>query len=444
MLGIAGHAGVLEGGLDLLVDDKIGIIRRIDCGAAGDDEPRFHHCEAEVCDPGALGGWTCGPLTTAAAVWPDTALAEAAAAAVSNYAAALYDRAALPLATFAEAPFACVRPADFALFSDGQYAVAGFPYVPATDHTPLRWASAVDLASGATVHVPAALVFHPFAYLRSAGDKPIAASGTAGLACAAGAAEAAFSGLCDVICQDAMALFWQAMMSPPQVSRQGIPSAIDDMIRRFEASGDSIVLLDIATDNAVPAFAAMLYSDRPERPAIVCAAGADLDPEVAVSRALTRLASTRRRAIGAPADDEPPTPDDGWRDMVGPLDHLLIAADHGNRASFDFATGSEIRRDLNEYEPRGCCSIEADLDTMVRLVETTGHHVYVVDLTPADIAALGLSACRVVVPGYHLLHATYRLRTLGGDRLYEAPQRLGYRGINRGGPDNPLPHPFAL
>jgi ribosomal protein S12 methylthiotransferase accessory factor len=429
MLGPAGRVDAIDGNLDLLVDDRIGIIRRIDCRAGLADEPRFHHCEAELCDPGALGGWTCRPTARAAAIAPGTAVAEAAVAAVSNYAAALYDRAALPLATFAEAPFACARPADFALFSDDQYAAAGFPYVPATDRTPLRWASAIDLASGATVHVPAAMVFHPFVYLRLAGDKPIAPPGAAGLACAAGAAEAAFSGLCDVICQDAMALFWQAMTSPPQVTRQGISPGLADMIRRFEASGDSVVLLDIATDNAVPAFAAVLCSDQ---------------PEAAVAKALKRLASTRRQLTGGPNGDEPPTPDDGWRDMVGPLDHLLIAADHGNRSAFDFAIGSEIRRELNEYEPRGGGSIEADLDTIVRLVETTGHQVYLVDLTPADIAALGLSACRVVVPGYHALHATYRLRALGGDRLYEAPQRLGYRGINRGGPDNPLPHPFAL
>ena len=94
--------------------------------------------------------------------------------AVTRYAAALYERGGLPLSTFAGADFPCIEPRAFALFSDGQYRRPGFPYVPFADDTPVRWASAVDLATGATVHVPASLVWHPFLHLRSAGDLPVA------------------------------------------------------------------------------------------------------------------------------------------------------------------------------------------------------------------------------------------------------------------------------
>jgi ribosomal protein S12 methylthiotransferase accessory factor len=177
---------------------------------------------------------------------------------------------------------------------------------------------------------------------------------------------------------------------------------------------------------------------------MVCDAGADLDPEVAVMRALTRIAVTLHRLADAPSDLDLPTATDGWQDMVDGLDHLLIAADHGNRSSFDFALASEIRRDFAEYEPRGGASPDADLDIVVRLVSTTGHRAYAANLTPQDVGAIGIAVCRVLVPGYRSLNETHRLRTLGSGRLYEVPQRLGYRGISLGREDNPAPHPFAV
>lgn len=443
MLQRAGHVGAITGNLDLLVDESVGIIRRIDCMLASAGAPGFHHCEVRLSDTRSLGGLACAKTASAAAVEPGAALTAAASTAIALYSAALYDRDALPLASFAEAEFPCVRPSDFALFSPAQYAAPGFPYVPATDDTPLRWASAVDLATGATAYVPAGLVFHPFAYPRASGDKPIAPSGTIGLIAASGLAEAALAGLADVVCRDAMALFWQAMTSPPRLVKESLSPTLRDMIDRFESIGDRVALLDITTDNTVPAFVAVLLSERPERPAVVCDAGADLDPEVAAVLALTRLAAARRRLVDAPPDLVPPTPANDWRDMVDSLDHILIAADHGNRDSFAFALASDVRRDLAEYEPRGRGSAEADLDIMVRLVSATGHRAYAANLTTEDVATLGIAVCRVLVPGYRSLHATHYLRTLGGDRLYEVPQRLGYRGIARGSRDNRAPHPFA-
>jgi ribosomal protein S12 methylthiotransferase accessory factor len=36
----------------------------------------------------------------------------------------------------------------------------------------------------------------------------------------------------------------------------------------------------------------------------------------------------------------------------------------------------------------------------------------------------------------------YQNRALGGRRLYEVPQLLGFPGLKPGEPDNPYPHPF--
>jgi ribosomal protein S12 methylthiotransferase accessory factor len=439
----AGGVGAIAGSLDTLVDDTVGIISRLDPVPVAPGAPAFHHFEARVCDTGAFGGPTGESTVSAASVHRQAALAEAAAAALARYAAALYDRDQLPLASHAEAAFPAAKPSDFALFNEAQYASPGFPYVPATNETPLRWASAIDLLSGEVIHLPAAFVFHPFPYRRRGGDMPIAPPNAAGLASAEGIAEAALAGLAEIVRQDALALFWQAMTMPPQLVRETLSEPVRNCIRRFEAAGDRLALLDIATDNSVPAFLAIIASERPERPAFVLEGAADLDAETAVLNALARLAETRRRSLEAMSRVAAVSPANEWEDMVDPVDHLRFAADHANRACFEFTLASETSRDIGEYEPRAAGSVEADLETAVGLIGATGHRAYAANLTSDDIAMFGISVCRVLVPGYLPLHATHRLRALGGDRLYETPRRLGYRGVTRGSSGNPAPHPFA-
>lgn len=443
MLRGAEGTDAIAGNLDLLLDDRIGIIRRLDQIPIRPGDPDFSHVEAHLSDTRTLGGQACQTIAGASAVDGGVAMHDAAAIALAAYTAALYDRDALPLASYASSEFVCVKPSDFALFSTSQYALAGFPYVPTDDDARLRWASTIDLTSGETVHVPAALVFHPFAYYRRGGDLPIAPPNSAGLACAEGMTEATIAGLSDVVRQDAAALFWQAMTAPPHVKQESLTPPLREMIKRFEFGGDRVFVLDVTSDNTVPAFVTLLESNRRDQPAFVFDAGADLDPEVALAKAFSRLAGTRRCSATAMRDLVPATPPNEWEDMVDPVDHLVVAADHDNRAYYEFATASDVRRDFGEYESRRGGSAAGDLETLLQLVSTTGHHAYAANLTSEDIAAFGIDVCRVLVPGYLPLYARHGLRALGGDRLYEAPQRLGYRGIDIGNPGNPAPHPFS-
>jgi ribosomal protein S12 methylthiotransferase accessory factor len=53
-----------------------------------------------------------------------------------------------------------------------------------------------------------------------------------------------------------------------------------------------------------------------------------------------------------------------------------------------------------------------------------------------------LKVVRAIIPGFHPLFMGHKLRALGGSRLWQVPQSLGYQGINRDTGDNPAPHPY--
>jgi ribosomal protein S12 methylthiotransferase accessory factor len=433
-------AGTVARNFGLIIDRRVGIVSRV-AEVAGTAD--FFHAVAETCDPAALGG-AGGPfIATAAATDRRTATANAVRRAITRYCAALYGRDGLPLATVADSGFRCVAPGDFALNSQSQYGKPGFPFVPFEEATPVRWAAAVDLASGETVHMPAAFVWFPYPWLRAGGDLPIAEPTSAGLACGEGVAAATLAGLYDVVVRDALALFWQTATPPPRVCTDTLPEGLKGLVARFESIGAGIAVLDITTNNRVPSFAAVATSTEPEQPGFAYGAAADLDPEAAVGAALVDLAETRRLANEARRLRPPPVSANDWEDVTGWADHLNFAADHANRHLLAFAVGSEDRRDLGDYDRGGTGGAETDLETTAARVLATGCRPYAANLTSEDVGALGLTVVRVVVPGYQPLFASHQARGLGGNRLYDVPQKLGYRGIFRGSSGNTAPHPFA-
>lgn len=427
---------------DQLYDPRVGIVAGLDEVDLEPGAPEYFHVAARTCNTAALGGVRGRFSTGAAGTTREAAFASAVARAITRYAAALYDRGGLPLSSLAAADFPCVAPRAFALFSDGQYRRPGFPYVPFNADTPVRWASAVDLATGETVHLPASLVWHPFAHVRRAGDLPVAPPGLGGLAFGDSVAAAALAGLYDVVARDSAALFWLSMTPPPQIHLDTLPPAVRALVQRFKAAGDRVMLLDATTNSRIPVIVAVLAADRPGTPAFSFGLAANLDPAIAAADALADLAETRRMTRHVQRTRPPPSPANDWEDVIDADDHLSFAAAHENTERIAFMLASEDRRHLAERESTASGSVTGDLDTAIGRVALTGARVLSANLTSADLAGLGLAVCRVVIPGYQPLNAGHALRPLGGDRLYEVPQKLGYRGIARGSAGNPSPHPF--
>lgn len=428
--------------LDLVYDPRVGIVAGLDLLPREPGAPDFVHFAARTADPSAFRGER-GPFTvTAAGLDRVAAATRATERALARYCAALYERDSLPLAAPAEATFRCIKPDDFALHSSAQYAEPGFPFVPFEPGTPVRWASVVELTTGQQIFVPAAFVWFPFHYVRSGGDLPIAPATTSGLACGESIAAAALAGLCEVVARDGLALFWQSRTAPPQIRVDTLSERLAGLVARFERTGDRIAILDITSNHRLPSFASVLVSDKAERPAFVFAAAAGLDPEAAIGEALLALAETRRTAQAVRRRRPPPSSASNWEDVVDWPDHLNFAADPFNRELLAFIVSSEDRRSLLDYDATTAGSPESDLETCVTRVKASGHQVYTANLTSEDVASLGLAVCRVLVPGYQPLFPGHRLRALGGTRLYEVPQKLGYRGVARGSSGNAAPHPF--
>jgi len=427
--------------VDDLVDDHVGIIREVREAPNDAGSPDFFCFFASACDTSAISGYKTAGVPGGGGASTDRAIAMAKAVgeAVERYCATIYDAHDFPLASFESAPFPCVPPGEFALYSREQYAREDFPYVPFEPTTPVRWAPAYDLTNGKTCHVPVPMIVLFSRYEN--GEHPIAQSVSTGLACHVDPNRAAASAVCEVIERDAFTITWQARLARPRIRLRTLSDPNRDLVRRFERMGGAVTLLSLPMDHGVTTILAVLRSEAQEAAPLVFAASADLDPERAVRKSLEELAHTRLFSQWARNHLPRLVPGPHYENVVSLHDHGNLYCDPMNTPLADFLFAPR-QIDFQEMDNLSTGDSGQDLQTLHGRIRAVGHRLLLADVTSEDVRGLGLSVIRAVIPGFHPLFFGHTIRALGGTRLWEVPQKLGYAGITPEGGDNPAPHPF--
>ncbi len=428
--------------LDYVADPRVGIVKRIEEKLRLPGTPEFYHVYAEACRTERFGWADNFRYTGGAAVDFDRAVAKAVGEAIERYCSAFFDLDELPLHSFEEAPFKCTEPESYALYSPEQYAQPDFYYVPFTRSTPIRWTRCFDPLSGEEVYAPAAMVYIPYYFYENSPEQPVVQPISTGLSCHMGFHEAACSGICEIIERDAFTITWQAGLNPPHIIPESLSDQNYDIFQRFERTGGRATVFNITMDHGVSTILSALLSPSEAMPALAVAAAADPDPEQAVRSSLEELAHTRRYC--QLLRDVMPLHDPGpnYEKVTSQASHLGFWTLHSRRELCEFLFTSKQRVEFDELQNLSRGDAEADMETLCRKIGEIGHRVLLTELTTPDVKELGFAVTRAIVPGFHPLFMGYKHRALGGTRLWEIPQKMGYKGIDRETGDNPLPHPF--
>jgi ribosomal protein S12 methylthiotransferase accessory factor len=429
---------------DELVDKEVGIVKKVTPLPIDEDEPDFVHYLSETCSTDRLGQLPNFTNNGGVGIDSRAAVAKAVGEGVERYCSAFFRYRDLTVCSYEDLPGPGTHPDDYALYTPEQIAKGDLPWRAFTVDAPVCWTTGVSLVTGERVFLPAAMVYVPFHYLRDDQDTPITQPISTGLAAGSSFADAALSGLCEAVERDAFTITWQARLSRPRIEAASLPASSRDRVDRFTRAGLQVEMMDITTDLGVPTILTIAVGDRPTSPAVAVAAATHPLAEVATNKSLEELAHTRKFARQV-LDYTPALPVDvehGHPEITDQKHHLRFYGPQPAKAFAAFAWASdEIRAFEQIQEPRPEAR-QSQLAAVVARVRAAGLDVIACDLTTPDVAALGLSVVRVVVPGLHPLFMGHRNRALGGRRLYEVPGRLGVEGIAPGQPDNPYPHPF--
>lgn len=429
---------IIREAIDRLLDSRFGVVRMLVEEPREPGSPEFFHYYAETCRTETFGGQENFMRGGGASVSREGAMAKALGEAIERYCGALYSRRACPLTSFDDAPFPCVDPSAFALYRDDQYASGLIDFVPFTKDLPVRWTRAVDVETWRETYVPAAMVFVPYIYRRADGEAPIMQPISTGLACHEGFERASLLAACEAIERDAFTIFWQARLPPPRVAAASLTSEHFDILSRFARARYEVTLFDVTTDVAVPSIMAVARHDDDSQPALVVAAATHPVASTAIRKSLEELEHTRSwcRLLKATTDLVDPAEGEG---IASQQQHLRFWSERDNRQSAAWLFASDEERVLAD----DCTDDPTEqLDRLRHALQSAELRLLAADLTSPDIAQLGLSVVRAIIPGLHPLAIGHRNRVLGGRRLYEVPIRLGYGTPVFDLDDNANPHPF--
>jgi ribosomal protein S12 methylthiotransferase accessory factor len=408
--------------VDSLLDERYGVINRVIETPYEQGEPAFFQFVAETAStarwlarkPFSYGG--------GASMSRDIAMAKAICECVERYCSAIYDLHDFHLTTARKATFETVSPDSFVLFSSRQYEQKGMPYECFSYDAYVRWVETLNLTTGQSIWVPAALVYLPY-YNESNDEAMIAPPISTGLATGLDLNRATISAILEVVERDAFCKCWYERLSPVHLKSESLPESIQKIVARFQRAGYAVDILNITTDLGIPVIMAIARGDRPDAPAVSVATSASLFPFEAITKSLEELAMTLRYQRELEKNEYKNT------GLAGDM-HLKFWNDRSRRSEAEFLWNNKHSIDFSElHVGTNNTSSKHTLDELVSRLSCGGFVCLAREITSPDIQQLGLSVVRALVPGLQPLWFGENMVAQGGSRL------------NCTEP-NPLLHPF--
>ncbi len=367
--------------------------------------------------------------------------------AVERYSGAVHSADEVQYARRSELELASLDPRELALYHPSQY--QDLAYAPYEDNR-LGWVPARSLVRGDEVLVPALSVF--MNYHAHANEEFLFPITSNGLATGRSLLEAVWNAANEVLERDAFMIAWLNRLPAQRFSASAHPDReIAELAKSYLRRGVELRLYRLPTDHSCAVFAGVAL-EAPGRggPAVVVGLGADPDPVLAARKAALEVCQVRpalrRRLRNLRTEtrlrellDDP--------HLVATIDdHDLLYASPQSLPRLGFWLDvNEQPFDWTSQPAESAAERLANLIDWLKAQSPEGSHdLLYVNLTPPDMAELGLYTARAILPGFQPIDFGWKERRLGGRRIYSQPFKLGLRAEDSNMDTlNHDPHPLA-
>jgi ribosomal protein S12 methylthiotransferase accessory factor len=371
------------------------------------------------------------------------AQASALAEALERYSGACWKGEEIIFCRRCELDTESVDPRELVLFAPSQY--TELRYSTYSDDTIFGWVRARSLITDQLVFVPALAVFMNYEVQSPA--EFIFPMTSNGLAAGPTLPEAILRAAFEVLERDAAMITWLNELLCTRVDPLSHPDPdVREICKAYQRRRVHFELYLLPTDHPVKVFVAIAYQEGGDGPAAVLGLGADTESRLAARRAILEAAQVRpglrqrmrfpeaRRRMEELVDDP--------RRVTRLEDHDLLYASPKMLGSFDFL---RMRPHASiSWQQGTLSSTSLKLGCLTDHFQTKGADLLYFNLTTSDLDDIGLHTARVIIPGFQPIDFGWKERRLGGERLYELPQRLGLRSRRQTLEDlNPRPHPIS-
>lgn len=433
----------MVGPLAELVSDRTGIIRsvnRVQRGAEEPSPPVIYQAELTHFD-----FRQAKPLDRASAgkgVTKEDAIRGAIGEAVERYCASQVDPALPFTSSWVNLSAQAVSPFDFVLFSPAQYEGGRLPFHRWLPDDELTWIPARELPSTRVRYVPASFIYLQFPNGRR--EDALAGPSSNGLAAGPNLDFAVLHALYECIERDAFLITWMARLPAPEVCFTGADALATSIYNHYLRYGVKLRVFRMLTDISAHVMLAVALDETGSGPAAIVGLGCDASPFRALRKALFEICQAHSGEAARYREEPPHERLKRPEDVRTLLDHSawFTIREHLDGLSFLLENGrSEQLADLPDYR---AANLQQDLHNCVASLVQAGCTTLYVDLTTPDIRDYGLSVVRGIATGLQPIHFGWGEERLGGKRLFELPQKLGFaKRTLREDELNPYPHPLA-
>jgi ribosomal protein S12 methylthiotransferase accessory factor len=255
---------------------------------------------------------------------------------------------------------------------------------------------------------------------------------------------AVMGGLCELMERDALLVSWLNRLPAREIDLGRAGRAAADIGTHYRRLSVDVRAFLMPSDLPAAVVMAVSFDADPMRPAQVIGMGCHLDPGIAVIKALYEMCQGRPSEAKRFADKPPSERLKRYEDVQTLDDHSAFASQRERRHEFEFLWARGTTVGVEDLPNPATGDAERDLDHTARALTAIGCRVAYVDLTLPDVAPTGIHVVRTIATGLQPVHFGHGTERLGGRRLFEAPQALGFDDRVRTADDlNPCPHPLA-
>lgn len=317
------------------------------------------------------------------------------------------------------------------LFSDKKLHIHGL------DKKKLHWVEGKSLITNKKVLVPAQLIYVP--YLHQNSEPLIRFPISTGAATGFSLEEALYRGICEIVERDSFIISYLNSLRSPIVDLTYLQ---DKAIKRVMAILKRYKLepfvIDLTTDLEIPAFAAIIIDRTGLGPAVSVGlkAGFDIKETIigAIEESLMVRSWTRDKFIYKDPDYK------RGREIISIEDRAHFWFPVKVIKYLDFWIHNSNIKKINIKNLKMPTN---KLKKALRLLRSRNIETLYVDITDENVKKYGFVVVKAIIPQLHPLYLDERYPYLGGNRLYNAPVKMGVsQSPKKENQLNKIPHPF--
>lgn len=417
---------------------KFGIVKNLYEQKFGEDFPKFKIINSQISKIALFSdGLEVDPIGCGTSNNKDLAMLKSLSESFERYAGMIYKNQNFIKGSYSQLREKALDPVEVAAFTKSQLRQKDFERFRFDENTQFNWTEGTSLISGKKILVPAQLVYWNY---KLNGELTIHFGLSTGVAGGTSYAGATLRGIYEVVERDSFMIAWLNKLPLKEVDLSHTEdSQIEELTNELKKYKLELHVFDSSTDVRIHSFIGILIDKNINRPIMNCGLSAGLNPEKTI------ITTINEAFHGMPWRHEKLSKIGNKKikpeSIVSFDDRTVYWYQKGKLKELNFLLRSRNKIKISDLENYSTGSCIKDLQFIREELKEKNLETIVVDITPRDIKEIGFKEVKVLIPKMQPLYLIEKYRYLGGTRLYQIPEFLGFKR-KKEEELNKIPHPF--